>query len=147
MQNGFSSNLLEHVWIPRVTTDPPVQRTEAKVQACCVRLGLFCQYSAMLKDTIGQAIWSKVILSTIAILTQPLFSATEETDFDEEEIEIGYHAQFSQLIVARNAVKDPFPDKADPTLGFAQSLDQVSNAYSRCILPLIQQGLNGADPK
>lgn len=41
MQNGFSSNLLEHLWIPRVTTDPPVQRTEAKVQACCVRLGLF----------------------------------------------------------------------------------------------------------
>jgi hypothetical protein len=101
----------------------------------------------MLKDTIGQAIWSKLILTTIAILTQPSFSATEETDFDEEEIEIGYTPNFRSFIVARNAVKDPFPDKADPTLGFAQSLDQVSNAYSRCILPLIQQGLNGADPK
>jgi exportin-2 (importin alpha re-exporter) len=146
IQNGLSLNLLEHVWIPRVTTDPPVQRTEAKVQVVGLTK-LLCEYPTLLNDGHGQAIWSKAVVATITILTSSSFKATEETGLDEEEIEIGYDAQFSQLKFARKAVEDPFPEVADPTLGFPQALHQVSSAHPGRILPLIQQGLNGADPK
>jgi hypothetical protein len=81
------------------------------------------------------------------LLTSATFtSATTVAGDDEGEIEIGYDAQFSRLVHARREVEDPFPEIADPSAFFVQSLHRLLSSRQGQLLPLIQEGMS-SDPK
>lgn len=148
IQQGMGVMILLHVWAPRLKTDPPVQRMEAKIQVVGVTK-LLCECPALLADVSGQQAWAQALAGVVTLLTSPTFKtvAAAVTNVDDEpDMDAGYDAQYSRLVQASKAVEDPFPDIADSAALFVQSLYRLLSANASQLLPLIQQGLS-PEPK
>lgn len=146
IQPGVGVMLLAHVWAPRLRTDPPVQKSEAKVQVVGVTR-LLCESPSLLADGNGQKAWAETLAGLVTLLTSSTFTTVVVTNVDDEpEFETGYDAHFSRLVHAGKAVEDPFPEVNDPIVLFVQSLHKMLSTDSGRWLPLIQQGLS-SDPK
>jgi exportin-2 (importin alpha re-exporter) len=156
MQPGLTSMILEQVWNPRLANDPPVLRTEAKVNVLGMTK-LLCESPYLLSDPARQLLWSQGLAGVVMVLTSSSWKdgtvaaggagqATGALD-DDVEIEIGYDTQFSKLTFASRSPEDFIPEVPDAGLFFCQSLHRlVSSSQPGSLLPLIQGGLS-ADPK
>lgn len=147
IQAGVGVMLLMHVWAPRLKTDPPAQRMEAKIQVVGATK-LLCECPALLSDANGQKAWTETFVGVVTLLTSSTFKTTATfTNVDDEpEIETGYDAQFSRLVQASKTVEDPFPEITDPGALFVKSLHELLSTNGSLVLSLIQHGLSG-DPK
>jgi exportin-2 (importin alpha re-exporter) len=137
IQAGVGVMLLAHVWAPCLKTDPPVQKMEAKVQVVGVTK-LLCESPALFADANGQKAWADTLAGLVTLLTSSTFNTATVTNVDDEpEIETGYDAQFSRLLHASKAVEDPFPEVADPSAHFVQSLHGLLSTNAGLLLPMI----------
>jgi exportin-2 (importin alpha re-exporter) len=143
IQPGVGVMVILHVWAPRLKTDPPAHRMEAKVQVVGVT-SLLCESVVLLSDVNGPKAWVEALAGVITLLTSPTYQNTAATRIagDELEFETGYDAQFSRLVHAAKVSEDPFPEVADPGAHFVQSLHKALLANSSHLVPLIQHGLS-----
>lgn len=147
IQPGLALMLLQQVWIPRMQTEPPVERTEAKTHVIGLTK-LLTETSALLSDDNGRSIWARLLASVVVILTSPTFQAAAKTgaiDDGEEEM-VSYENKFSKLKYAGKPAEDYFPEVPDPTATFVQSLHRLLSQQPGALTPLVQQGLS-VDPK
>jgi exportin-2 (importin alpha re-exporter) len=157
IQPGLAAMILEQVWNPRLATDPPTHRVEAKVNVVGMTK-LLCESPFLLSDPGRQRLWSEGLAGVVTVLTSSSWKAgaaagggaaglAEAALDDEIEIEIGYDSQFSKLTFASRSPEDFLPEVLDAGLYFCQSLHGlVASSQPGSLLPLIQGGLS-ADPK
>lgn len=143
IQAALGQMILADVWNPRIISDPPRQRIEAKIQIIALTK-ITCDNSCLLPD--GKQIWCQTIASLVTLLTSSTFTGTDQVADDDIEVEIGYDAQFSQLAFATRAAEDPFAEVADPSFFFVQSLHRLLSSQPGELRGVIQQGLS-SDPK
>lgn len=146
LQQGLAAKILEQVWNPRLISDPPTQRAEAKVNAIGLTT-LLCHNSFLLSTPEHHAVWLTSLSQLITMLTSPsITAAAPGTEVDELEMEISYGSQFSKLQYAKAPTEDFFPDVPDPVVFFARSLQQlVASSQPGSIAPLVKQ-VTDSDP-
>lgn len=147
IQPGVGIMIMLHVWSPRLRSDPPVQRIEAKTQVVGMTK-MLCEYPALLSDAGGQQAWVMGLVGLVTLLTSSVYTTVTDANNvdDEPELEVAYDAQFSRLVQATKAVEDPFPEVGDPGSFFVVALHTLLSSNSGVLRPLIQQGFS-ADPK
>ena len=145
IQNGLMANLLVHVWVPCLEKALPDRVVEGKIQIVGLTK-LLCEYPALLADTSGQQLWTKLLHAAVSIMTSTTLKLTSngmvEAPEDLAEAEITFESKFAQLVYASKPVRDPFAG-TDVAASFAQSLSTLSASHPGMIGPLIQQGLGG----
>lgn len=143
LQAGLGVMVLASIWIPRILTDPPSHRVEAKIMAVGLTK-LLCDSPALLASEEGRQAWSGALRGAVIVLTSPALTVAKE-DHDNsihDQAEIGYDATFSRLTFATKTVEDPFVEVVDPRATFVQALHALLAAHKAQILPLIQHGLS-----
>jgi exportin-2 (importin alpha re-exporter) len=144
-QAGLGFNILNQVWLPRLVSDPPTQRTEAKTQITGLTK-FITETPALLADDTGRQIWGLALKGAVTVLASPSLKITPDLSLEDDmEVEITYDATFSRLHYAYKPIDEYFPEVADPSATFVQSLQRLC-ASKPPIIGLIQQSLGG-DPK
>lgn len=147
IQPNLHLMLLSQVWMPRLSTDPPVQ-SEAKIQIVALTK-LVCETPSLLADANGQQIWLQALANGTKILTSLesyLGSASSDNASNQEEGAISYDPTFSRLHFAARPMFDPFSEVKNPAKAFVTALGQVRASNGAAVQPLIQQGQT-SDPK
>ncbi len=147
IQHNLHLMILAQVWLPRLTTDPPV-RSEAKMQVVGLTK-IVCETPSLLADPNSQQIWLQALIAVVKIITSQesyLDSAAHNNGDDQEEAEISYDPTFSRLHFAARPVFDPFNQIRNPAKAFADALGQARASNGAAVQQLMQQGQT-TDPK
>ena len=141
VQANVGVMILDQVWSTRLMTDPPVLRTEAKLQLVgCTRL--LCETPALVADANGQHFWLKMLIGIVTLMLSDTFTRVSDITLDQEpEMAVGYDNKFSELMYAKKASEDPFPEVADPATTFVRSLHGVLS-HNATLLSFVHQGLS-----
>lgn len=144
IQAGLAGQLIAHVWSPHILNDPPTQRVDSKVQVIGLTK-LLCETPALLADANVQQMWAQTLASLVTVLSSPTFTAAANVVVDAEAetaSEMQYDSQYSKLTNVFVMVEDPFPEVADASAFFVQSLQRLMASQPGQLMPLIQR-----DPK
>jgi len=143
LQPGMDIMILAQVWNPRIRSDPPLLKSEVKLQVIGLTK-LLCESPSVLNSNTD--VWCATLLSIVTLLTSTAYTSTPSGADDEIEVEIGYDAQYSRLVHASRMADDFFADVPDPSIAFVQSLHALSASQPGMLLPLIDRSLS-QDPK
>lgn len=142
IQPGLGAMLLTQVWLPRLKTDPPTQRMQAKVQV--ISLARFmCDTPVLLGDTNGQHAFADALSAVVTILSSPTMKDQSDAGTVEIGDDVAYDNKFSSLIYATKAVEDPFEELRNPQEFFTKAFHGVLSTHRQSIAPMIQS----MDPK
>lgn len=139
LQAGLGFQIMMNVWLPYLMDNAPATRIDAKIQVVGLTK-LICETPALLADSAGQQIWTRVLACIMKSMTSV---GLEAKDGEEEEfaIDVSYDATYSKLHFAATPVADPFCDVSDVSLLLARSLHTLCQSQPGKFPPLIQQGL------
>lgn len=138
VQPGLAYMLILQVWLPRLHSDSPV-RLEAKTQVIALTK-LLSDSPELLAGENANKIWAQILAVALLILTAPDTNFTGRiNDGDDIPVEIGYDATYSRLAFASKPLLDPFPEIADPSLFFAQSLHTLGSSQPGKIPALVNR--------
>jgi exportin-2 (importin alpha re-exporter) len=148
LQNGMAATVADKFWAVSIKSRPPVQRMDAKVQAIGLTHFLFQPLQNGYFLDVNAAVWTKMVLAGVALLSSPSFAAKAVTAGldDADIVDVSYDSTFSELKFSRTAPVDLFPDHPNPAAEFCQGLMQLSQQRPGHIAPMLQQGAQG-DPK
>lgn len=144
IQPGLSQMVLNSIWIPRLTSDPPV-RMAAKNHIVGLTK-ILCDTPSLLSDVNGQKVWLHALTAAVKILSSQESYLGSSVDSGDDDVEIGYDPTMSRLNFASRAPLDPFKNVTNAAQLFASSLNQAINTNATVYQPLIQQG-QSTDPK
>lgn len=145
IQPGLLTMILSQVWLPRLTSDPPV-RMAAKIQIVGLSKIIF-DTPSFLSDANGQQIWTQALLAAVKILTsEESYLGSSADKAGDQDAEIGYDPTMSRLAFASRPPLDPFSDVSNVAQTFAVALNRARSANDAVIQTLIQQG-QSMDPK
>ena len=146
VQANVGVMLLDQVWSVRLLTDPPLLRSEAKIQVVgCTKV--LCESPVLIADSQGQQVWVKMLIALVTLLTSDSFTKIADASLEQEsEIAGGFDAAYSKLAFAKKEVEDPFPDVVDPGAMFVRSLHGFLTSHGAPVMPLVHQGLS-SNPK
>jgi exportin-2 (importin alpha re-exporter) len=144
MQNGLSMHMLGAVWLPRLSTDPPV-RMDAKNQVVALTK-IICETPSLLSTPAGKQVWMQALIAAAKILTsQESYLGASANDGDQD-VEIGYDPTMSRLNFASRPPLDPFSSISNVAQAFGRALGKARTANAAVVAPLMQQGQQ-LDPK
>lgn len=143
-QPGLSNHLLQSIWIPRLSKDPPV-KMDAKNQVVAMTK-IICENPSLLANQSGQQIWTACLVATVTILTSQESYFGASADNDDQDVEIGYDPTMSRLNFASRPALDPFSNVTNVAQDFGRALVQFRATNGAAISPLMQQG-QSANPK
>jgi exportin-2 (importin alpha re-exporter) len=147
VQPGMTAIMADTFWAESIKSRPPVQSMDAKVQAIGMTRFLFEPLQDGYFFDVNAAVWTKMVLAGVALLSSPSFAAQAVTAGldDADIVDMSYDSTFSELKFSRSAPVDLCPDRPNPVADFCQGLMQLSQQRRGQIGPLLQQAAQ--DPK
>ena len=143
MQDGLALTVMLQIWLPRLSSDPPV-RLDSKMHVVALTK-LCCETPALLRDEAAKKIFGDTVATVVFLLSSPDMGQPAPDD-GPVETEITSDAGYSVLNNARKPVEDPFAELGDPMRSFAQALVSLSTSYPGQLQPIIQHAV-AADAK